>query len=157
MTTELTHAVLMALDRDASKAFFGRRDDAGRMDFVKSFVGGSTLDITQSWKAMERLFAAVETEPDETPSPLNLCLSGGRPMRASGSEIVSLLRPDMVPIVANALAELDVVAIQTRYDRLDVEFTSELSIDDVQQRVNDLALFYRDAAEQRSAIVFAAW
>ena len=157
MTTHLTTAVLIALDLDQSKQFFGHRDDAARLEFVKSLASANSLNVGKTWRALEEVLSDNKHEPDGVPSPLSLCLSGGRPMQKSGPEIVSLLRPDMVPVVAEALQSLNSSAIQERYAKLDQPLAATVSVEDVKNSLEELSSFYRHAADERSAVVFAAW
>lgn len=146
---ELTSAALVALDLDAAKQFFGHRDDAARLEFVKSQAAERSLDLSKTWRALQ---ACLGDQP-----PLGMCLLGGRQMQRSGPAIVSLLRPDMVPAVADALAALDASFVSDQFDSLSEPIRATATKEQVQQSLEELQECFRQAASEQAASVFAAW
>lgn len=153
----LTTAVLVALDLDTAKQFFGHRDDESRLAFTKQLAEQDSLNISQSWRAIHACLSDGSLDPNAAEPPLGFCILGGRQMQSSEGAIVSLLRPDMVPAVSGALKALDAGFISDRHATLDESLQTSTAVGNLQESFDDIRAFYQAAETERAAVVFAAW
>lgn len=133
----LADGYLLKLPRDQAKPFFGLRDDASRLEFLKEFLSKDDtgkLCLDGTWQAVHDALSAVSM----VDSVLSQCILGGRPMHASDEHHIFLVRPDVVGFIAQQGTQLG--------EQLD-------AMPSTAQPVLD---FYKEAAEAKAAVVFLA-
>ncbi|MCR9116317.1 MAG: YfbM family protein [bacterium] len=100
------------------------------------------LETGDDWQAWDAAFESVSTASDEN-GPLKFVFLGGRPLPEQPGETVRLIRPDMVPHIAEVLKQVDRDSLATLGGDVDAKLTQ-------------LAALFAAAAEQRSAMLFYA-
>lgn len=135
----LQEGVLIALERDDAKAFFGQREDQARLAFVAELL--SRGDVTAKslhgkWSALHDALAAIELEQ----SFLEQCILGGRPLHQGEDHHVMLVRPDVVGFIAEQLAQIEMSSL-----------SGDLAAD-----MEVVVQTYQHAAQQNAAVVFVA-
>ena len=151
--------VLIALDRDAAKAFFGCRDDVSRRAFVLERLGEPTQASTRlgnCWQSLQRCLADGTLVPGAGTPPLSWCLLGGRPMAESAAGRIFLLRPDMVQQVNAALGDIDMEWYRGRAEEVAAASDVELCTPEaMHEPLAALKACYAAAAAGQCAILFA--
>jgi hypothetical protein len=145
---------LFALGRDQAKQFFGHRDEAAVLAYVRELrQQGLGLNCGTLWKLLHRCLAE-QTDSGDPAMPLGLAFLGGRPM-VDGEHLVRFVRPDLTTHVASALAEISTDELRLRLERVDPD-----ALDSFEPLVDLLATvraFYERAAGARQAVVFATF
>ncbi len=148
--TVLKRGVLFAVDRDRAKSLFAARGDDALRDCIRDFAAAesiwsenSAIDCEGNWQAIDASLSAMEGK-----AQLDHCLLGGRPMYQGSEMTVTLVRPDLVPHLANLLAEVEDDALRESLPA-DVDFA------DLQATFVKIRELYRFAVEHRAAVVFA--
>ena len=135
----LKPGVLIVLERDDAKTFFGQREDAPRLKYLEDLLSRSGVvwtSLNGNWQATHDALCGIEVDE----SFLDQCLLGGRPLHQGDDYHVVLVRPDVVAFIAGQLSQID---------------ESKL-VPEVVQDVKAVSETYRTAAERRAAVVFAA-
>jgi hypothetical protein len=140
---------LIALDREASKQLFASRDPALLREFLLDAFARAEpttwVDCANQWSDLERLFDRYSGDPTMGPA-LKQCFTGGRSLCNTDDLGVAMVRPDLVPHAATALAQFPVEAI-------DQELTPARA-DVARDVLSQVTAFYQYAARQRAAVVF---
>lgn len=148
--TVLKQGILMAIDRDGAKSLFGARGDNALRDFLIERVADeaiwkekSAISFQGHWRAIAACLNQIDGN-----AQLDQCILGGRPMYHGAEMTVTLVRPDLVPHLADGLA---VVA--------DNAFSAQLPASQDREAVwatfLQMKQLFQSAAEDRHAIVFA--
>lgn len=153
----LAQGVLFALDRDRAKLMFGARELAALQATVLEFLATDALWSEQSILTLEHRGTAIQraldaspvSDPDTRPA-LAQALTGGRPLADEATWHAYVVRPDLVPHVADALAQLDVAEFQQVLMSLNSDAAGGRAV----ELFEELRAFYRRAAEQRCAVAY---
>jgi hypothetical protein len=123
-------------------------------------------DADKAWDAIHRCLTGDQTpdgrvNPAPGHSPLGLCVLGGEQLVEADHHTVALVRPEQVPGVAAALAEIDRAGMQERFFGIDREFVTDCPIDDAEfeytwSNFAGLPELYRRAAAEGRAVLFVA-
>ena len=145
-------AHLLMLDRDTAKQFFGFRDDEQRLAYLNDLKAtAESVDLGAHWPTLHRCLGDGSLDANACVPPLGDALLGGRQMHQGPDAIVSMLRPDMVPVVAEALAAKDQDWLRERCNSL------QLPCDDALfANLSATTQLYQTAAAGRAAVVFFA-
>ena len=157
------HAALVALDREHSKQFFAARVDTERLSFVRQLMDRGTtaaVALDKTWIALYRLLHREDLLATESldAAALGMALAGGRPMHENTDSVVTLLRPDLVPIVADALQAVRLERLAELAENAQTGHISPtLDARTWVALADRLLQFYRQAKQSTSAVAFAAW
>ena len=158
---------LFSLTRDEAKGLFAAAKSSQLVPFIYGLRAPADvrsadrlLDTGGWWIILQKCFTMGGNEAVSA-AILRQSFAGGRVLHRHEDQVVSLLRPDMVPHVAKALAEFSDDDLLAAFGRLELEAGSgETRSDaDFQAVARLLAAtreFYGRAAEQGSSILFAA-
>ena len=128
------------------------KEDDQRITFLKELQpSAESVDLGANWRALHRCLGDGSLNVASCPPPLGDAILGGRQMQQSADTIVSMLRPDMVPVVAEALAATDEGSLRERCEALSLTWEDELSAN-----LAAITQLYRSAASSRAAVVFFA-
>jgi hypothetical protein len=160
----LAGGVLFLLSRDHAKTFFGLHDDDLMINFITDLLD-SDEDIPRvatdgTWETLHRCFSDGTLEPTGGKPPLNHCILGGRQMYQGSDRVVSLVRPDVVPLVAIELAGVEKCWLRDRYESTSAAsgndpFDQE-TFEQACAKIEPIHTLYMLAAEDGGAVVFAA-
>ena len=156
---------LISLARDDAKRLFALNGDEPVRAFALELVSNKkyrenelVLDLGKIWDPIHRCLTEGRLDPDGGEYPLNQCILGGRQLYKGKDFIVALVRPDVTPYVAEALAKLKREEFSANYFKLDpADYGCTPSEQELTQiwiifrRVRD---FFADAAEERNAVLF---
>lgn len=157
----------LVLRREDAKQLFAQRDPAAIRDYVRKLTQstdyrkqGRLLELGVAWDTLHRCVTDGTLDPSGGEPPLNQAFLGGRLLYQGDDYIVSLVRPDMTPYVAEALVDVKFDQLKDRYWKLDPnDYGRALDAKDLDkawiafQQVRDL---FDAAARELSAMVFAA-
>ena len=154
-----------ALSRDDAKRLFRCKGDEALRQFVTQLAAsdqrqrnGKILENDPCWKTLHRCLSDGTLEPSGGEFPLSHVFLGGRQLADGEDLIVALVRPDAVPIVAQALAEWSRDDLVERYRTLVADHHAEQSnVQNGEQSWSSLATvrdFFQRAAENTEAILF---
>ena len=157
----------LALSREETKQLMARPEGAAVRQFVleleavrQASKSDLLLSLGNLWDAMHRSLTEGELDPLAGEFPLNHAILGGKPLCQDDGFLISFVRPDMTPFIAEAIAHLKRDDFRQRYFQLDpTSYQREPnqkeyeSVWNALQRVRD---FYEAAAEDRTAVLFAA-
>lgn len=161
-------AALAALDRERSKQFFVARLDHERLHFVQQLGGEGDCPsaiLDPSWRTLHQFFHLNVHAADDSvdAAALGLALAGGRVMHQSAESMVTLIRPDLVPVVADALQSVNLQRLREfqRAELADLAQSGDISAVSEFEPLMSLAervqQFYRQAQQSSAAVAFAAW
>lgn len=154
----LKHGVLAALDRDRAKQLFAAaKDPAALSAFVDQLLDDQALrqqhqlvDLDGQADAVQAVLVDVAVEDDPQQSALELTLLGGR--RLGGGDAAPsawMVRPDIVPAIAQSLADLSETAYAEAWTR---QFGSD-SLPVATELLGKIRTLYVAAAETQAAVV----
>lgn len=135
----LKQGVLIVLERDDAKAFFGQREDAARLEFINAALERADIvakSLSGNWQATHEALTSIDLEE----SFLDQCILGGRPMHQADDYRIVLVRPDIAAFIAEQLTQIEESSLPPGV------------VDDVKV----VAEAYKTAAERKAAVVFAA-
>ncbi len=167
--SHLPSAGLVALDRDLAKQLFGIRDAPQRLQFVQSLMtshSGSKdcstrLSFDNTWTELHAVLCEIDPPPtgDDSLPPLTMALAGGRPLHIEAESLVTMLRPDLVPVVADAIQAIHEHDIRTASQAATVKSDGGKPHSAVRfaATIDQMKQFYQEAKQTHSAVVFAAW
>jgi hypothetical protein len=153
----LAQGVLLALDRDRARMLFGAREPLSLQETVCELVTCESLweerdalALEGRGPAIQRVLDAVPLSDLDTRPLLAQTLTGGRPLADQDPWHVFVVRPDVVPQVADALAKIDVADLQRTVTAGNSEAGGARTI----ALLAEILEFYRRAAERRSAVAY---
>ena len=113
----------------------------------------------KSWDAMHRCLTNGRLDVGGSWNPLGAAVLGGIQLHKNDSWIISLVRPEQVAEVANALASINEMEMRKRYDRIDAaDYDGEIGEDDWEYTwsyFQGLPGLFQKAAESGRGIVFS--
>ncbi|MFM8251711.1 MAG: DUF1877 family protein [Planctomycetota bacterium] len=159
------HGFHILLNREDSKKLFAQREPVAIRDFAAELTKssdyrkqGRLLELGETWSTLHRCLTDGTLDPAGGDPPLNHCFLGGRMLYQGEGMFVTLVRPDMTPYVAEALAEVKHEHLLKNYDLIDAnDYGRPLSPKDFEkawvvfQQIRD---FYDFAARDLSAMLF---
>ncbi len=160
----LGQGVLLALTRDDSKALFACRTDEALLEFLQDRFNdsdwrkeGRLASCDGVWRTLHACLTcdSVEAEANRVDQAIGQCLLGGRKLYRGDDHIVALIRPDMVPHIASALAEMTQEELRGRLERSETS-PNERALASSWKVVERLREFYALAANAGNAVVFSA-
>lgn len=154
----------IALGREHAKRVFGQKDDAGMQQLVQELQSlpemkksGRLLEMGQTWDPIHRCLTDGELDADGGEPPLSYVVLGGKQLHKGDDYIAVLLRPDMTPIVSEALDEVHEVEFRAKFLALPASYTrpkGEKDFQEVWLAVQRLKVFFQAAAENLEAVLF---
>ena len=155
------------LNREDAKKLFGFREPEQIRDFVRQLSQsqdyrkrGRLLELGATWDTLHRCLTDGTLDPNAGDPPLNQCFLGGRSLYDREDAIISLVRPDMAPYVAEALGEVKFEDLQKKYYELDAAaYGRPLHEKDLEKAwivFQQVRTFYEFASEDLSAVLFIA-
>lgn len=153
--------VLFAID-DEELAKLG---DAKTDDEVRAIVAGieerweNACELDKAWDAIHRALTDGKLALDNGREPLRFGVLGGAVLVEGEDVIVSVKAADEVHALAAALAAWDRGRFRAAYYKIDRSEYGDLDEDDLEYcfaYFQSLVAFYREAAAEERAVVFAA-
>lgn len=149
----------IALDRDTAKQLFGHKEPDALQQFVAGLIedfsqgsAGKILKQPASWSIIESCLQGQLSVAAEN-SLLSQVFQGGRPLATSEAFSVTLIRPDMVPIVAQQMSDVTEPTLRNEFaGATDGELTEP--VDQLLDEWNSTRDFFQQASERRDAIIF---
>jgi len=147
----------VSLSREEARDVFGcRSDEALRatvgLVLAKHLAGAPSGDETPrviccfgAWKVQQALLNSVGGEE----ALLRQALTGGRPLSQAEDQVVRVVRPDIVPQIADALESLP-------REKLTAAFESGSDAEKNLRAIEQLTQLYRAAAGTGMAVLFVA-
>jgi hypothetical protein len=136
---------------------------------IEETIDSESLDflhVDKAWDAIHRCLTGDQTpggmvNPNSGTGPLKLCVLGGAELMEADHHIITLVKPDEVPRVADALTKIDKAELRKRFFRLDPKAVSDYPIDGDEfeytwSNFAGLPAFYRRAADSGRAVLFIA-
>lgn len=162
MSGEAAYIVLM---RDDSKQLFAQKEDEAVRKTVENLrqspkhrENGLLLECGADWDPIHRALTEGKLDPDDGEFPLDHCVLGGRQLHAGEGFDAILIRPDVVPHVAEALHELRRETFFENYMAIDpVDYgkePTEAEADRVWGTLKLIRQMFEDAANEHAAVVF---
>jgi hypothetical protein len=116
------------------------------------------LECHMAWDAIHRCLTDGSLDPEGGDFPLNHCVLGGRRLhKGDGFEAV-LIRPDIVPYVADATNEVRLGEFRDQFFELDPEDyqrpIEDKEFDRIWATFRQLQSFFEYAAAERVAVLF---
>jgi hypothetical protein len=159
--------VHIQLSREEAKRLFALQGDEAVRAFVTELENsarhrenGQVLACGTVWDPIHRCLTDGELDPEGGEFPLNHCILGGKQIYKGSDRVVSLVRPDVTPFVAESLSALKRNEFRDRYLHLDPQRygrqPSEEEFTDVWIALQQIRDFYEVAGEERSAVLFSA-
>lgn len=156
---------LIALSRENAKRVFGQADDAGQMTLFEELrkspelkKKGYILELAKAWDAIHRLLTEGTLEPTGGDFPLNAVILGGKPIHQGTDYAAAVVRPDLTPFIAEALAEITEEELQKKFVDLPQhgydQGVADKDFDEVWRVTRLLQEFYDFCAAERLAVLF---
>lgn len=157
--------VHFALTRDEAKRLFAAKTDDALREFLEDLEESSDVwdegraqESDKAWDAIHRSLSDGTLEPASGEPPLNQCVLGGRELHRGDGCLVTLVRPDMVPHVAQALAGITREDLRARYDRIEPgSYDGSLGDEDFEYTwgwFEKVRSFYQRAAAGGHCVIF---
>src|SRR6266540_3647341 len=112
----------------------------------------------KAWDAIHRCLTDGKLAFDNGDFPLNAAILGGKQLYRGDDYVLSLVRPEQVPLLAAALAEFDKDKFSLGYSRIDQsDYQGKIGHEDLDYAwnwFNGLALFFANAAAEGRAVIF---
>ena len=155
-------AAYVVLTRDDAKLVFAQKDDESVRRIVnelrqcpKRRADELVLECGTDWDPIQRALTDGKLDTD---FPLDHCVLGGRQMHKGDDFDAILIRPDIVPHVADALHELNREEFFESYMAIDPsdygKEPSEVEADHVWCTLKLIRQMYDAAASEHAAVVF---
>lgn len=115
-------------------------------------------ETDKAWDAIHRCLTDGTLDLDNGSFPLNAAVLGGRQLFDGDDYIISLVTPEQVPQVAQALRGIDEAALRRGYERIEQsDYDGDLDDDDFEytwQWFQGLAPLFEKAAAADRAVLF---
>ena len=116
-------------------------------------------ETDKAWDAIHRSLTDGKLEWKNGSFPLNAVVVGGKQLHQGDDYIVSLVAPDQIPSVADALKHIDKAALKKGYDQIKQnDYDGEIGEDDFEytwEWFKDLYSLYKKAAQNGRAVLFS--
>lgn len=155
----------LLLDREAAKKLFAQPSPAAMRDLVRDLAQspenrkrGRVLDLGAGWQSLHRCLLDGTLDANSGEPPLNNFTLGAKMLYQGDDAYLTLIRPDMAPYVAEALAEVDYQTLHSNYWKLDPQTYGQPLTDKDFEKLWVLFQLVRDffeyAASELAAVVF---
>ena len=142
-------AVLLAISREDAKRLFAQKDDASLRAFLLAQIeqakGESMLSLGETWEPLQRALAQ-----DGAGAPLADALLGGRSLHRSDTWQALFKRPDAVPHIAAALANLSNEELSARLRSRN----GDAALSSMESLFEAVRAFYQAAVANQQAAIF---
>ena len=154
--------VHLAIGEEVVSRLLAAEDDADVVSIVRQVEADSdpqyVFSTGRAWDALHRCLTDGTLVPGAGSFPLSHAVLGGVQLCEDDGHLVSLVRPDQVPAVADALTPIDRQWLRTRYNSFEFPGYEGLRGDEdfeyMWGRVQGLAEFFQAAAQDRRAVIF---
>lgn len=158
---------LILIDREDAKKLFAQKESEGIRKFVEQLTQSKeyrsaqrVLDLGTHWDGIHRCLTEGTLDPEAGEPPLNQAVLGGKRVMSTDDYVVSFVRPDMTPYVAEALADVRYEDFYKKYFAMSpTDYGRELTEKDFERiwvTFRQLVDFYESGALDLSAMAFAA-
>jgi hypothetical protein len=147
--------------KQAEQLRAARGDDASVLGIVQDEIEQAwdeahLCETDKAWDAIHRALGDGTLESGE--APLNLCILGGEQLHEGDEYIISLLTPEQVSRVCEALRPFDKLKFRTRYFKIDpAEYGASLDEQDFEytwEYFQSVHEFYKKAAAEGRWSIF---
>ena len=156
----------LILNREEAKQLFAAREDTAVRDVVENLLkrrtaqkDDTTLDCGGLWDPIHRSLTDGTLDPEGGRFPINHCVLGGKQLFKGDAFEVVVVRPDIVPHVAEAIHGLKRVEVQENYRSISADDYGKQPTDEefdlVWNMLSQVRILFEDAADNRDAILFA--
>ena len=152
---KLTQGLLAALDRDRAKQVFAAKQPDALQQFLEDLTGdqalgesGAVVTLSRQATFLQQTLLSDSIASEATRPLLELALLGGRALADDADLKVRLVRPDVVPKIAHALASIDA-------DRFKDSWANGETVDQAAALLAVVQQLYQQAEERRCAVLFA--
>jgi hypothetical protein len=160
----MTLGVHFAIDAETAERLRAAADDGEVAALIEEIeeemIGVDHCDTDKAWDAIHRSLTDGYLGYGNGTYPLNSTILGGTQLYEGDECIVSLLTPDRVRDVADAVADVDREVLKEGYDRIDIgDYGPEFGDEDFAytwSNFTDLVAFFRRAAEAGRHVIFTA-
>jgi len=156
----------IALTREHAKRLFAIQDDESLKEFVMELKSsaemkqkGRILETGGTWDAIHRCLTEGELDPTGGDFPLNHAVLGGKHLHRGEDYTAVLIRPDMIPFVAEALGDVKQKDFREKFDALGSSYQggrSEKDFGEVWRQLQRLRVFFEDCSQNRDSVLFTA-
>jgi hypothetical protein len=154
------------LTRDDAQRLFAANGDDAILQMVDEFARSKIRrddklfhHCGDAWNPIHRCLTEGTLDREAGEFPLNHCVLGGRRLSKGSAFEAVLIRPDIVPHVAEALHRVKRVEFREAYWRLSPDEygrqPTEKEFDFVWTSLLQIRQLFEDAAENREAVLFA--
>jgi len=151
--------------RDDAKQLFAQKDDESIRKTVQQLLrskrhrdNGLLLECGQAWDPIHRALTGGTLSPDAGEFPLDHCVLGGRQLHAGDGFDAIMIRPDIVPHVAQALHELKREEFHARYMTIDPadygKQPNEAESDQAWGKLKSIRQLFEEAGNEHAAVLF---
>jgi len=116
-------------------------------------------ETDKAWDAIHRCLTDGKLEWKNGSFPLNAVVVGGKQLHHGDDYIVSLVTPDQIPSVADALKHIDKTTLKKGYDQIkQKDYDGEIGEEDFEytwEWFKDLYTLYEKAAQNGRAVLFS--
>jgi hypothetical protein len=155
----------IVLTRDDAKLLFAQKEDAAIRKTVEQLRSsakrksdGLILECGTDWDAIQRALTEGKLEHGAGEFPLDHCVLGGKRLHQGKEFDAILIRPDIVPHVAQGLHDLKRDAFVEKYLALDpADYGRQPTATESDRIWSTLKLIrqlFEDAANEHAAVVF---
>ena len=153
------------LTREDAKTLFAQTEDSDIRRTVEALRqspkhrdAGLVLECGTAWDPIHRCLTEGTLAPDAGEFPLDHCVLGGRRLHPGAEFEAVLVRPDIVPHVADGLHNLKREEFRSCFMNLDPsDFgrqPTEAEADEVWSTLKLVRQLYEDASSEHAAVVF---
>ena len=116
-------------------------------------------ETDKAWDAIHRCLTDGKLERDNGTFPLNAVIMGGKQLHKGDDYIISLVTPEQVRSIAEALKSIDKARFRTGYEKIKQgDYDGEIDEEDFEYTwgwFNDLPSLYQKAAQNGRSILFS--
>jgi Domain of unknown function (DUF1877) len=154
--------VHLAIGEEVVSRLLAAEDDADVVSIVRQVEADPdpryVFSTGRAWDPLHRCLTDGTLAPPAGSFPLSHAVLGGVQLCEDDGHLVSLVRPDQVPAVADALTPIDRRWLRTRYNSFEFPgYEGARGDEDFEYmwgRVQGLADFFHAAAQDRRAVIF---
>jgi hypothetical protein len=156
----------IALSREHAKRVFANKDDATLPPLIEELkndkvlkANAQILDCKRTWDPIHRCLTEGTLDPEAGEFPRNHVILGGKKLHNGDDYIAVVIRPDMVPFIAEALHDLKEPEFRKCFfalaDKGYDQPINEKEYSYVWHMVQELRGFYEFCDAERFAVLFS--